>query len=1091
MDLFPLQLFPEGALDSSVITTVWVGVFVVATLNLRLGWVLSGLVVPGYLVPLLIARPISAGVVVAEAILTYLIVIALAGPLARVQGWGSFFGRDRFFALVLVSVVVRLVLDAWLLPIFGQWLDEVHGLEFDYRNTLHSFGLIIIALIANQFWKTGLVRGMVPLVVTVGISFLIVRYGLMELTNFRISGLSYMFEDVTASILASPKAYIILLTTAFVASRMNLFYGWEFNGILIPSLLALQWYEPGKILISFAEAFLILGIGTALMRLPAFRNANIEGGRKLLLFFNIAFAWKMLLSYALLAFAPAVKISDYFAFGYLLSTLMAIKMHDKAIAVRLTWSTVTTSLVAIVIASVLGFALTLMPRPGSTLAANIETAAAPRASDASLVDAIAAEKRRAYGDIGRWVRPLPAELELFRDAIGRLEAVRSVDDTRVVEATRDLASIDIEVVVLESRHLLLRDRRSGRGWGTFVVTPGAASRALIEAPAPIHEPATTEAALWLKRSTDARAFALGGARRQHDRDAPVAVLSDRDTLFHLFHRTFDDGDVIQVRGYRPTLRRAVSRTRDAVVGPDAVWVSGALPPSLDLGALRERIGALDVRFTGAPEANRLRTERKGGFAELILERPALRRLAAGLAGSDEPLAVAASHQRIEGYLQDWLFGDTPRIAPRGSGPHRTPDLFELLYLDEEILTPLHSVLETGYRDGRWTDEGLEVLSTLARQARGFGYRLLRFRHIASGNDYLILGMRPESGPASDSASGTASEPASGPAAGAVADPPYWGTYVFRPGPAQPVAVQVPRPEFERGSAEFGIHLFERVQARSLSIAGTHPRAELDGSTDVTRARARQSLFNLVSQVQVREAGATGLSLVQARALVLAPEVPAPAADLVVTPDRGVTEASALRPASRRVLDRLRDDGLTLQFERGDPETAGLSARRSFQSQYLRASEHSEFMILWLSPFARDDFARRDADLRLQRDMRSLDISSERAALGEWLAARALGGTAPTARERELLGRYAQRDDLVALAALVETTGARGVQQIFDIESRQAFLALLDGDRVRAVARLAPGPDLDLRGAADTLRADVDRLRDRRAAWLTFGDGGTP
>ena len=68
-----LPIFPEGGLASSVITTVWVGVFVVCFFNLRFGWVLSGLVVPGYLVPLVILKPLAAGVIVVEAIITYLL----------------------------------------------------------------------------------------------------------------------------------------------------------------------------------------------------------------------------------------------------------------------------------------------------------------------------------------------------------------------------------------------------------------------------------------------------------------------------------------------------------------------------------------------------------------------------------------------------------------------------------------------------------------------------------------------------------------------------------------------------------------------------------------------------------------------------------------------------------------------------------------------------------------------------------------------------------------------------------------------------------------------------------------------------------
>ena len=237
MNIFPLQLFPQGSLASSVITTVWVGVAVVAFFNLRFGWVLSGLVVPGYLVPLLIIKPWAAGVVLFEGVITYLLVWWMfeAGP--RLGYWNSLFGRDRFFALVLVSVMVRIVFDAWLLPGLGEWVTSEFGLVFDYRSNLHSFGLVIIALIANQFWKTGLMRGLMPMLVTVGVTYLIVRYGLMTVTNYTVSNLGYMYEDIAASILASPKAYLILLTVAFVASRMNLLYGWDFSGILILSLI--------------------------------------------------------------------------------------------------------------------------------------------------------------------------------------------------------------------------------------------------------------------------------------------------------------------------------------------------------------------------------------------------------------------------------------------------------------------------------------------------------------------------------------------------------------------------------------------------------------------------------------------------------------------------------------------------------------------------------------------------------------------------------------------------------------------------------------------------------------------------------------
>ncbi|MBN1442320.1 MAG: poly-gamma-glutamate biosynthesis protein PgsC/CapC, partial [Planctomycetes bacterium] len=206
--MFPLRIFPENSLAQSVITTVWVGVFVVSYFNLRLGWPFSGLVVPGYLVPLMIAKPTAAAVVCIEGFLTYLIVRYACNHYMGSGLWSSFFGRDRFFALIVASIIVRLLLDGILLPLAGEFINRRLNIDFDYRNHLSSFGLIIVALIANQFWKTGFVRGLVPFWTTVGITYAIIRFVLIPYTNFNIGNLEYMYENISTSLVASPKAYI-------------------------------------------------------------------------------------------------------------------------------------------------------------------------------------------------------------------------------------------------------------------------------------------------------------------------------------------------------------------------------------------------------------------------------------------------------------------------------------------------------------------------------------------------------------------------------------------------------------------------------------------------------------------------------------------------------------------------------------------------------------------------------------------------------------------------------------------------------------------------------------------------------------------
>lgn len=378
--MFPLPIFPEGALASSVITTVWVGVLVLCFFNLRFGWVLSGLVVPGYVVPLMIVKPLAAAVILVEAILAYLIVWVFSEKLAHGR-YPSLFGRDRFMGLILASIAVRLAMDGWALPHLADWLADNFNRQLDWQSDLQSFGLVIISLLANQFWKPGLSRGLFATAVVTGLTFVIVRYGLMELTNFRMSGVTYLYEGLASSVLASPKAYMILVLTALYASHMNVRYGWDFSGILIPALIALQWYQPTKIVTSFVEAAAIYLIARQLLKTPWLAGVTMEGANKILLFFNISFVLKLIVGHALVWLALDVKTTDFYGFGYLLSTLLAIKAHDKDIFPRLMRSTLQVSLIGAGLGNLAGLALAAIVPSSAANAAPAGARAGGRVND--------------------------------------------------------------------------------------------------------------------------------------------------------------------------------------------------------------------------------------------------------------------------------------------------------------------------------------------------------------------------------------------------------------------------------------------------------------------------------------------------------------------------------------------------------------------------------------------------------------------------------------------------------------------------------------------------------------------------------------
>jgi hypothetical protein len=1079
LDIFPLPLFPQGSLASSVITTVWIGVAVVAFFNLRLGWVLSGLVVPGYMVPLLLLKPWAAGVVFVEAIVTYLLVWLFSERLSRFGYWCNLFGRDRFFALVLASVAVRVGFDGWLWPALGAWANTALGLDFDYRSQLQSFGLIIIALIANQFWKTGLWRGLLPLAVTVGVSYLIIRYGLMTLTNFTISNVGYMYEDIASSILASPKAYIILIVAALVASRMNLLYGWDFSGILIPSLLALQWYQPGKILASFVEALLILWIARGLLQLPLFRNANIEGARKLLLFFNIGFAYKLLLGYLLIWLYPQVKVTDSYAFGYLLATLLAIKMHDKDIAARMTRATLQTSLAGVAIASVLGFMLTLLPvgSVGDNAPAAAEVIILERPA-VNLNQRLREDKVRFYGaQLTQVPLPLAREIEQFNEALRLLQRYRrEADDTALRMAAQRLERLGYRLERLEQRYLYLTEREPGRGWGAYLFNLEKPDGLLVEVPAPLDEQGTLEAGLELFRTLDAGALAVAGARRGANPDQSADVLRNPHSLYHQFHRLVGDGNVLQVRAYTAAAARELEGLRaadfelaDATLR-NRVWVKSKLPPGLDLPALRSLTGGLDLEWGESPFVNRQRDTVQRGFAELLLNRVALRRVRAqSVRGNREP-RLEVQDQRIDGYLQEWVLTGKQLIAARGSDAYVTPGLDELLYFDEEILTPLLRLAETEYRGGDWTAEGGQELRAIQAAAAVLGYSLMRYRHRASGQDFIVL-HEPED-----------SEPRR-----------HWGTYVFRLGESEPFTVQVPRPLHEVNSFEYAVALFERLNAGALLIAGAHPDANRDGSADLVRLANLRSLFSLVSQVLFRESADAPLMAIHSRARGLRADVPLVSEDALLSARRDVPLAMGKDSLSARFLATLERDGLSYRFVDGTPETAGYEVEGVPQSHYLEATENKQFWAVWLSPLARSSYRQQSENLQEIARFTALGIESIEADLFGYLRERAVpkGHVQQRPALQEDIGRYLVSQDIVSLRRVQQRWPGMRLRRLVDRDSRQSFLLVSDArDAALLIANLNPrGLDDQLHWVgAEGERELVLDFVNRRAAWLLVGEG---
>ncbi len=1077
MEWFPLAVFPHGALSSSVTTTVWVGILVVAFFNLRFGWVLSGLVVPGYIVPLLIVKPWAAAVILLEGGVTYALVWLMSDYLSRLGYWSGLFGRDRFFALILVSIAVRVLFDGWLLPVLGQWLVHDLGIAFDYRGQLHSFGLIVITLIANQFWKSGFVRGIVPLLTVIGVTYLIVRYGLMSFTNFTVSNLSYMYEDLAASILASPKAYIILIITAFIASRMNLLYGWDFSGILIPSLLALQWYQPQKILATFVESFVILFSAYALLSLKWFRNTHIEGARKIVFFFNIGFAYKFILAYVVLWFDWPVKITDAYGFGYLLATLMAIKMHDKEIAAGLTRATLQTSLVSVAIASVIGLGLTFLPLSGvlqDRAGDGVQSLQATSVDEPPDV-LIQRDKLRLYQvkERGTSPQPLTLELERFEQAMrGIRNHLRYPDKVELGPELGRLAGLGYEALLVQGRYLYLREHESVRGWGSYLIDTRADNALIVQVPAPLDETGTLSAALELFHVLKAQALVVAGTARKQNPDGSSDVLLNRQSFFHVFHRVFGRHQALQVRSraVSPVVSADRQGIADDAEGP-RLWLASTLPEGLDLPLLKRLLGHLRIQWGAHPEVNRQREIAREGFAELVLDQEAIRGLRARAFRARQLTSLELGDMSIDGYLREWVLGVKQHMARRGSDAYRAPGRDELLYFDEEVLTPLYRLLRTGRQGGVWTAQALRELELLDGAARVLGYRILRYHHRGTGREFLMLFEEAAQG-----------------------SPHYWGTYVFRADPDAGYLVQVPRPLHEISSLEYGLSLFEDLRAESLSIAGTHPDANLDGSADLVLPQNMQSLFSLVSQVWLRESREQPMLIIHARARGYRESMDEAGADVYLAFHDGRLPGRGLPALAAPFLDALGSEGATYRFVDGSPETSGYEVGVTAQSLYLQAARNKSFCVLWASPETRAAYRQQQGNVQEALRFSALGIATEEAELYGVLRRHDQGALREPLEADfvEAVLRYITTEDIVSLRRLQDEWKAGRLLRVIDRDSRQSFLVVLDaGDRLLGVMNLHPlhAQRLHKAQAGAFTREDVERFIRTRAGRLVLEAGG--
>ncbi len=914
---FVLALFPAGTgLGQSVITTVWVGAAVVCLLNLRFGFPLTGLVVPGYLVPLLIISPTSATVIIIEAIVVYALMRFSAHYLMEKFGYAEMFGRDRFFAIILLSILVRVCMDTLLWPLVASQLSQ-WDITFDYASQLYSLGLIIIALTANVMWNGGFKYGLKVTLIQLVITFILVRFVLMPFTNFSIANLGIMYEAVAASIIAAPKAYIILVITAFLASRANIKYGWEFNGIMLPALLALQLTQPTKLLTTFIETAIILIIGSFLIHSTRLKHANIEGARLLMFFFTIGFIYKLILNYIVVWYFPALKVTDTFAFGYMLATLLALKIYQKNALGLVIRATFQTSVIGGLFAIFVGFLVMLVP---SILSKPKLNTGAETPHIITLNQQVSQYKSYLYTNRAKKV------------SVSSYKAKQTVSDfkyavyqlNQALERQQPIAKFSYLFnqlgFSLESneQYVYIIDTQESWQRGLFILNKAPLTPLVMTIPYPITESLASDSASLIFQHMKNKAILFGTAKTPQK---TLVTEELQSPFYQAFLEALNSNEILQVREANHFTAKLLN---DSPAKAEAqYWIYNQLPASVSQKEVHQFIGS-EVTYFGTATNSSLPTANfSGSMLELFLDRTNYTHILANISREQYTFSspqINVINQEINNIVDEFSY----HISKKGSLEYQPLSESQVALWEFEVLKPIYRLIKQ-IGNAPLSENTLNQLRQINGTTELLNYQLQLVEN--STGRYLLLSPIDNQNALSQGQ----------------------GLYAFKLSEHEAITISVPRPLFESNTLTFAAELFSKTNTAHLLIAGAHPYAH--PKANVLAADNINSLFNIIHQSYLRFSANQASLHIQIRSHS-APSWVRPNAIAFSTTQ--ISDYAS--PLMKQLDDTLNNLGVEYQVVSGQKSTRGLEIGSSPQSGYQQFNSNSELATLWLASDFKEQFS---------------------------------------------------------------------------------------------------------------------------------------
>lgn len=1026
-----VQLFPPGGIDQTIHVSILIGVLTMLMFAEAYGWVFSGLVVPGYLASLFVLEPGSGAMVATEAVLTYGIAQLLSSAVSRTGAWTSFFGRERFLLLIFVSIVVRQSSELWLIPDTLRMVDSYFGTNYRLAHTFSSVGLVLVPLTANMFWKLGLRRGIVQVTVPTLITYALVAYVLLPYTNLSFARLEISYEDVALDFFSSPKAYIVLVVGAWIASRGNLVYGWDYAGILVPALLAIAWFSPMRLLTTFAETTALVLCVRAIVWLPVVRTMNLEGPRRVALVFTVSFFLKYASGWILHPLFPDLQITDLFGFGYLLPSLIAVKALQKDEFTQVVMPTFAVSIAALLAGSIVGFTLDkLAPAPErpplATLSVHTPESTVLMRSPMGV---LALAHVRARMDVASDL-PLERsayELARYRELWSAIQIwLDKPDEAKQRDVEARARALGLELVPVrkigqrDAFGMFEREEQLAAqvGWDTALLVPGASGRVprpVLTVPRPAREAPTAEAAAVLCQRVDCRAVIASG-------------IDTTDLIEHRAHAialdAFAGVPAVEVRA-------------DPTVSGKAILHVAHETPDVNMAALWPTV---DPRWEPAPDGTRRRSN--------VLRAPpdAYWQVVA------TPLASGATAgETIDSWFSRFFARPDPRAPPAAAIVDQSPSPSEVRFLEIAVAQPalagklaaangmagLVDYAVSQIHDG---DEPVWLLAETTRpRRRGWG---------------VLVARNPDT-------------------------EPIWTIDDKHGNRHAKIAIEIPRPRREVGTGRLGLELWRHTDASVLVVAdGDVPEVRVDSDP--------VAIWNTTTPFQAFHQAVHDSWRVEASPLILQVRgfgVDQPVNDsIVVAMGRPLLEESQVPKQLQTVLGNDVLTGFKHQLHNGARDLVDLSSIGNPQLQYCGRFALVDCATLWFSDPARDGFRERERERELAKLAR-MGISLTDAPAADALLQPPLAAvTKPTLDKRfaelqRVLEAYAAQENVQLLRVLdqmvASSHGTLWVRGGYSDELARPFLVagMREADRERRALVLVPAGTerLELELTADSAK----------------------